>query len=157
MKNIWAWIVIIVLVGFGYAYRSQIMAMFGGAYSSPSSTSYLPATSSPSVAATGQTLSWMGTSPGQYGVGANGMTLYTFDKDTKGVSNCNGNCAGIWPPYTTATTPSTLPANVTVIKRADGSMQFAYTGMPLYYYASDQKAGDMTGDGVGGTWHVAKP
>ncbi|WP_417280309.1 hypothetical protein [Celeribacter sp.] len=26
------------------------------------------------------------------------MTLYTFDKDEKGVSNCNDACAGLWPP-----------------------------------------------------------
>jgi predicted lipoprotein with Yx(FWY)xxD motif len=27
-----------------------------------------------------------------------GMTLYTFDKDKKGVSNCKGDCAKMWPP-----------------------------------------------------------
>jgi predicted lipoprotein with Yx(FWY)xxD motif len=27
-----------------------------------------------------------------------GMTLYTFDKDTSGKSNCNGECAEYWPP-----------------------------------------------------------
>ena len=25
-----------------------------------------------------------------------GMTLYTFDKDKKGVSNCKGDCAKLW-------------------------------------------------------------
>ncbi|MBB2755062.1 UNVERIFIED_ORG: putative lipoprotein with Yx(FWY)xxD motif [Rhizobium aethiopicum] len=27
---------------------------------------------------------------------------------------------------------------------------------PLYTFAGDRKPGDMTGDGVGGVWHVAK-
>ncbi|MBQ1442905.1 MAG: hypothetical protein IIZ13_03535, partial [Renibacterium sp.] len=33
---------------------------------------------------------------------AEGMTLYMFDRDVKdsGESNCNGNCATIWPPAT---------------------------------------------------------
>lgn len=29
--------------------------------------------------------------------------------------------------------------------------------LPLYYYALDQKAGDLNGDGVGGIWHLVKP
>ena len=29
---------------------------------------------------------------------AKGMTLYTFDKDADGKSNCNGKCAENWPP-----------------------------------------------------------
>ena len=33
-------------------------------------------------------------------VAANGMTLYTFDKDmaNSGKSACNGPCATLWPP-----------------------------------------------------------
>jgi len=33
------------------------------------------------------------TSAGNVLADANGMTLYTFDKDTPGKSNCNGKCA----------------------------------------------------------------
>ena len=29
---------------------------------------------------------------------ANKMTLYTFDKDETGVSNCYDDCAAKWPP-----------------------------------------------------------
>lgn len=87
-----------------------------------------------------------------------GMTLYTYDKDTKDVSNCEGACLKAWPVYTSgATAQKTFPKGISVITRKDGSKQFAWKGMPLYYYASDQKAGDMTGDGVGGVWHVARP
>lgn len=83
--------------------------------------------------------------------------LYIFDKDTEGVSNCYDTCAQKWPVYTSgATAQKVLPVNVTVITRKDGTKQFAWKGMPLYYFASDTKAGDITGDGVGGVWHLAK-
>src|SRR4030095_1030348 len=31
-----------------------------------------------------------------------GMTVYTFDKDGTGASNCYGECAKLWPPVTAA-------------------------------------------------------
>lgn len=31
-------------------------------------------------------------------VGSNGLTLYIFDRDTEGVSNCSGGCLNAWPP-----------------------------------------------------------
>ncbi len=46
---------------------------------------------------------------------------------------------------------------MTVVKRTDGTLIYAYKGMPIYYYEKDQKAGDITGDGVGGVWHLVKP
>ena len=88
----------------------------------------------------------------------NGMTLYTYDKDTAGVSNCTGGCLKAWPAYTSgATAQGSFPDGITVITRSDdGSKQFAWKGMPLYYYATDVKAGDITGDGVGNVWHIVK-
>ena len=88
---------------------------------------------------------------------AKGMTLYTFDKDTKDVSNCTGKCLVNWPPFmVSGQAPTALPANVGTFKKADGSMQYTFKGMPLYYYIGDKNAGDTTGDGVGGVWHVVK-
>lgn len=90
-------------------------------------------------------------SKGTYLTDFQGMTLYTYSKDKPGVSNCTGTCATNWPPYTSgATAQSQFPADITVITRSDGSKQFAWKGMPLYYFASDTKAGQITGDGVGG-------
>ena len=89
--------------------------------------------------------------------GANGMTLYTFDKDTagSGKSVCNGPCATNWPPLMGKQAPS--GGNYSVIQRDDGSSQIAYKGKPLYYWVKDGKAGDTTGDGVMGVWHTARP
>lgn len=124
-----------------------------GAYGSPSTTNYTPSYTSPSAEIKGEALSWVS----NYAVSSNGMTLYSFDEDTKGVSSCSGSCAANWPPYVSSAAASKMPTDVTLITRADGSMQFAYKGMPLYYYAGDKKAGDTNGDGVGGTWHLVKP
>ena len=85
-----------------------------------------------------------------------GMTLYTFANDKPAVSNCNGACAKIWPPYLAKAETGKLPANLTVIKRSDGTLQYAWKGMPLYYYVKDTKPGDVTGNGVKGVWAVAE-
>jgi predicted lipoprotein with Yx(FWY)xxD motif len=85
-----------------------------------------------------------------------GMTLYTFAKDSGGKSMCNDKCAANWPPLM-ATAGDKSMGDWTVIKRDDGSMQWAYQGMPLYTFVMDKKAGDMTGDGkMDGAWKVAK-
>ena len=85
-----------------------------------------------------------------------GMSLYTFDKDTKGMSNCNGECAVKWPPLM-AVDAAQDKGQFSVITRADGTKQWAVNGMALYTWFKDKKSGDMTGDGVKGVWHIAKP
>jgi predicted lipoprotein with Yx(FWY)xxD motif len=87
---------------------------------------------------------------------AAGMTLYTFQKDSSGKSVCNGNCAKNWPPLA-ASASDKASGDWSVVKRDDGTMQWAYKGKPLYLWVKDQKPGDRTGDGVGGNWLVAKP
>lgn len=94
---------------------------------------------------------------GSYLTDMKGMTLYTFTKDKPGVSNCTGVCLTIWPAYTASSAGGTLPANVAVITRPDKSLQYAYKGMPLYYYNKDKAPGDTLGQGVQGIWFVAKP
>lgn len=90
-------------------------------------------------------------------VGANGMTLYVFDKDEtgSGKSMCNGPCAQNWPPLA-ATDGDKGGGDYSVIMRDDGRKQWAYKGKPLYFWAKDQKPGDTTGDGFNNVWHVAK-
>jgi predicted lipoprotein with Yx(FWY)xxD motif len=90
--------------------------------------------------------------------GKNGMTLYTFDKDTAGTgkSVCNGPCATNWPPLMAAADAKDT-GDYTVITRDDGGKQVAYKGKPLYFWAKDAKPGDKTGDGFNNVWHAAKP
>ncbi|HHS89665.1 MAG TPA: hypothetical protein ENJ26_04775 [Rhodobacteraceae bacterium] len=91
-----------------------------------------------------------------YLMDANMMTLYTFDKDGKGVSNCYDQCAANWPPLVVDANMD-LPKGFSLITRKDGSLQIAYKGKPLYLWVNDTRPGEMTGDGVKGVWHVARP
>lgn len=85
-----------------------------------------------------------------------GMTLYTFDNDSGGMSACSGPCAQNWPPYVAA--PGAMDhGDWMVTTRSDGVHQWAYKGKPLYLWSKDQKPGDTMGDGFKGIWHVARP
>lgn len=91
-----------------------------------------------------------------------GRTLYRFDKDTAKPprSNCEGDCAKAWPVvpadgFTAA--PGMDPSAVGSVTRSDGSKQLTLGGWPMYRYARDAKAGDLNGQGVGGTWFASAP
>jgi predicted lipoprotein with Yx(FWY)xxD motif len=89
-------------------------------------------------------------------VGANGMTLYTFDNDkVAGKSACNGPCATLWPPLM-ASSSDQAKGDWSVVTRDDGSKQWAYKGKPVYFYQADKAAGDRTGDNFRNVWHTVK-
>ena len=92
-----------------------------------------------------------------------GKALYTWDRDTTATSTCTGGCAATWPPLLLPAGASTpLPPQpgvtgaITVSNHPAGGSQIVWNGKPLYRYAADVNPGDVTGDGVGGTWHIAK-
>lgn len=82
-----------------------------------------------------------------------GMTLYTYDKDAKGKSNCSGECAEYWPPVKASADDKPV-GDLTIIKRDDGSMQWADDGKPLYTFKKDMKPGDVMGDKMKDVWHA---
>ena len=84
-----------------------------------------------------------------------GRSLYTFDKDTAGKSNCSGGCLAAWPAFTVAN-PALAGGDFSILTRDDGSQQWAFKGMPLYFFAGDAKPGDVNGDKQGGVWHVLR-
>ena len=91
--------------------------------------------------------------------GFSGLTLYIFDNDEPGVSNCTGACADAWPPYSAsdlgkAIFDTPLAGTLSIIVREDGDAQFTYNGQPLYHYADDVEPGDRNGDGIAGVWHI---
>lgn len=114
------------------------------------------ATVAASAALAAPSVKTMESSKGEILTGAKGMTLYTFDKDSKDQSSCYDACAKNWPPFM-AMKGAKASGAYTLVKRKDGSEQWAKDGMPLYYWAKDKKPGDVTGDGVNGVWHAAKP
>ena len=97
---------------------------------------------------------------GQILTDGNGMTLYIYTKDTKDNSVCYETCAVNWPPLLVTETPkianNLVSSNFGVITRTNGDKQVTFKGMPLYYWIKDAKAGDTTGENVGGVWFVYK-
>jgi len=91
-----------------------------------------------------------------YTMNAVHMSLYTYDKDGVGVSNCYDDCAVNWPPAL-LDAGTKLGENYTLIARNDGTWQIAYKGKPLYLYEGDKRIGDINGDGIGGVWKLSKP
>ena len=88
-----------------------------------------------------------------------GMTVYMFDKDAQGsgTSACSGGCLSAWPPVpASSATPSFagITGDLGSITATDGTQQLTLNGWPLYYYAEDTAAGDVTGQGSGGIWWV---
>ena len=88
-------------------------------------------------------------------VATNGMTLYTYDGDPRDQSRCKAWCQIARPPFVVAA-DANLPDEFGVIARADGSWQISLQGKALYFYAFDQKPGDVNGDGAGGSWHAVR-
>ena len=84
-----------------------------------------------------------------------GLTLYTFRNDSKNKSNCYNDCAAAWPPFM-ASDSAKAEGGLGIIKRKDGTRQYALNGKPLYFWAGDSKKGDATGDGVGGVWDAVR-
>ena len=125
-----------------------------------------PATDTPASESPGDTpaaeLSVAETSLGDIVVDSAGMTVYIFDKDTadSGKSTCSGTCLAAWPAVSTTSEDPTVDGvtgEVSTITRDDGSLQLTLDGLPLYTYAPDEAAGDVTGQGVSGVWWVVGP
>ena len=122
-----------------------------------------PAAVSP--AATGTEIQVGSSRLGQILVDSKGRTVYLFVADSGATSSCNSAaCVQYWPPVLTAGAPSAGagadPALLGTTQRKDGTAQVTYAGHPLYYFITDKKAGDVTGQGIngfGGPWYVVSP
>ena len=106
------------------------------------------------------TIALKSTAVGKVLVGANGRTLYLFtaDKGTKSV--CYGQCATYWPPLIAGKPTVSAGLNASMLgttKRKDGKLQVTYGGHPLYYFVSDRRPGQTTGQGInqfGAPWWI---
>jgi predicted lipoprotein with Yx(FWY)xxD motif len=97
-------------------------------------------------------------------VDGHGRTLYLFEADKKTNSTCYGACASAWPPLATTGTPKAgngaSPALLGTTPRTDHTTEVTYNHHPLYYFVSDTKPGDTTGQGLnsfGAKWYVLNP
>ena len=88
-----------------------------------------------------------------------GFALYTFAKDAKGVSNCSGTCLANWPPLL-AGANDTASSPYSIIERSLGNdvsaRQWAYQGLPLYFFKNDTSAGQTNGKAIA-NWQLARP
>ncbi|MFF8841811.1 SCO0930 family lipoprotein [Streptomyces sp. NPDC015127] len=110
----------------------------------------------------GQLAVWESKDLGKVVTDSAGFTLYRFDKDTAKPpkSNCEGDCAKAWPVVAAGgatAAPGVDPSLIGEVTRADGTKQLTIGGWPMYRYAKDTKAGDVNGQGVGGTWYASAP
>jgi predicted lipoprotein with Yx(FWY)xxD motif len=96
-------------------------------------------------------------------VDGSGRTMYLFEKDKGGKSECNGACAKTWPPLMTNGKPkATGGAEAKLLgttKRSNGT-QVTYAGHPIYGFEGDTKPGQTNGEGskaFGAAWYVLAP
>jgi predicted lipoprotein with Yx(FWY)xxD motif len=97
-------------------------------------------------------------------VDSKGITLYDFPPDKGTASVCYGACAALWPPLIASGKPVAGPgvraSLLGTTRRKDGKLEVTYNGHPLYYFVSDRKPGQTTGQGLnqfGGPWWVLSP
>ena len=127
---------------------------YGGAYGATATTTAKTAATSSTTGAAAQapTVAVGTTKYGKALTNGQGLTLYVYDKDTSGTSNCTGACLQLWPAVAVTGTPTygtgVNGAMFTVITRADGTKQLAVNGSPLYTWTGDTKPGDATGQNV---------
>ena len=143
--------------------------------SSSSSSSSAPASSSASsqpaasatggsAAATALVITTKTSSAGAFLTNASGRAIYLWMKDGKDTSACTGGCASAWPPVTATgaltAAGSVNKADLSTFTRSDGTKQVAYDGHPLYYFAGDPAAGEVSGQGsdaFGAKWWLVDP
>jgi predicted lipoprotein with Yx(FWY)xxD motif len=97
-------------------------------------------------------------------VDSKGITLYDFVQDKGTTSTCYGACAALWPPLLTTGKPIAGPgvraSLLGTTKRKGGELEVTYGGHPLYYFVTDRKPGQTTGQGInqfGAPWWVISP
>ena len=84
-----------------------------------------------------------------------GMTVYIYDKEAKGSASCYGECAETWPPVLAPADAKPF-GDLSLVKRIDGTRQWAHQGKPLHLYHEDKAPGDAKGDNYEGFWHAVK-
>ena len=82
---------------------------------------------------------------------AQGRTLYTAAVEKGGKILCVDACTSFWAPVAASpadarAAASELDADLSVLKRPEGSQQLTLDGLPLYTF-TEEAAGQLTGDG----------
>jgi predicted lipoprotein with Yx(FWY)xxD motif len=92
-----------------------------------------------------------------------GKALYAADEEADSSVVCTGACTSFWVPLTidgSAPSGDSLPSELDVVEREDGTRQVTFDGKRLYTFVEDEPR-EVTGDGFSDafdgqqfTWHV---
>jgi predicted lipoprotein with Yx(FWY)xxD motif len=158
------------IAGVGGALSAAVVvaACSSGASSSAAAPAASPAGGSSSSAGAsssgGTVITTAKSSGGTVLASSSGRAVYLWAKDTGDMSNCNGACAGAWPPVTTTSTATAsggaVASDIGTITRSDGTKQVTYDGHPLYYFSGDSGPGAASGQGsdaFGAKWWLVAP
>ena len=117
-----------------------------------------PASGSSPEEESGPSISLTSTDLGDALVDEDGKSLYMFvpDQEENGTPTCYDDCAQAWPALEG---PVSAGAGVDegllgTAERTDGTVQATYNDLPLYYFAGDQAAGDVNGQGLFDAWWI---
>ena len=146
----------------GVAAVALAVAGCGGGSGGTSSGAYGGSSAAPAAAGSGgASVALAHSNLGTILVDGQGRTLYLFEADKGTASTCDGACASVWPPLTTAQKPIAGPgvsaSKLGTTKRDDGTAEVTYNGHPLYTFAGDSAPGQTTGQGsddFGAEWYA---
>jgi predicted lipoprotein with Yx(FWY)xxD motif len=79
-----------------------------------------------------------------------GLTLYM----STAAAPCSGKCLEAWKPLTAPMLAIQPVGDWSIVKRPDGTLQWAYKSKPLYRSIKDTKAGDTNAED--GDWHALR-
>ena len=160
-------------VGGAVAAAATVAACSSAASSTAAAPAASPTGASPAAASPagggasssgGTVITTAKSSAGTFLTNGSGRAVYLWAKDTGDMSNCNGACAGAWPPVTTTATATASggakASDIGTITRSDGTKQVTYDGHPLYYFSGDSGPGTASGqgsDGFGAKWWLVAP
>jgi len=120
--------------------------------------------STPAATGAGVVITTASSSAGQFLTDGSGHAVYLWSKDSMNHSACSGPCAGAWPPMIAngkvTASGGAVASDLGTITRSDGTKQVTYDGHPLYYFAGDTGAGQVTGqgsNGFGAKWWLVAP
>jgi predicted lipoprotein with Yx(FWY)xxD motif len=88
---------------------------------------------------------------------AQGMTVYTWDGDEPGVSNCYDDCTEMFRPLIATTERIRGPVVNGAFRttmRADGWLQVMFNNMPLYTFVGDEAPSQINGEAMDGEWWI---
>jgi predicted lipoprotein with Yx(FWY)xxD motif len=83
---------------------------------------------------------------------ADGLRLYTYDRDPPGRSTCYEGCAAAFNPLV-APRDAVAVGEWSIVPRTTGIRQWALKGKPVYVMFHDDPV-KPAGDGLQGVWHL---